>query len=360
MKAPIFWYQPPGIFSTLLQPLAFIYGQGAKIAAYFKKPQRFPIPILSVGNIVCGGAGKTPTAIALSQLLQEKGINVHFVTRGYGGQEIGPLQVNCTSHQPSDVGDEPLLLAQHAPTWVAKNRPLGVQKAIENGAQLIILDDGHQTSNLYKDVSFVVVDSLQGFGNQCVLPAGPLRENLNAGLNRTDALISIGQKEIHASKPFFKAQIVPQEIVIASGATQATPEASPRREQSRTAQQLPWIASPTAGTRNDKLGEVRAIAFCGLGFPEKFYATLKGLDVDLVLTKSFPDHYAYTEEDLLILHDLAKEHQAILVTTRKDLVKIPPSWQGYLHVLDINIQFEDSDGIYRFIMEKIPSLKEDT
>lgn len=319
MKTPNFWYQPPGIFSTLLQPFAFIYGQGAKIAAYFKKPQHFPIPILSVGNIVCGGAGKTPTAIALSQLLQEKGINVHFVTRGYGGQKTGPLQVDCASHQPSDVGDEPLLLAQHAPTWVAKNRPLGVQKAIENGAQLIILDDGHQTSSLYKNVSFVVVDSLQGFGNQCVLPAGPLRENLDAGLNRTDALISIGQREINGSKPFFKAQIIPQSI--------------------------DWPSQ-------------RVIAFCGLGFPEKFYATLKSLGVDIMLMKSFPDHYTYTEEDLLILHDLAKEYQAILATTRKDLVKIPPSWQGYLHVLDINIHFEDSDGIYRFIMEKIPSLKE--
>lgn len=321
MKTPVFWYQPPGLFSTLLQPFSFIYGQGTKIGAFLKKPQRFPVPILSVGNIVCGGAGKTPTAIALSQLLQKKGINVHFVTRGYSGRETGPLLVDCASHQPSDVGDEPLLLAQHAPTWVAKDRPLGVQKAIEKGAQLIILDDGHQTSSLYKDISFVVVDSLQGFGNQCVLPAGPLRETLNEGLNRADAVIGIGEGEISTSKPSFKAKVVPQAVDLPSQ---------------------------------------RIIAFCGLGFPEKFYTTLKNLGVELALTKSFPDHYTYTEEDLLILHELAKKHQAILVTTRKDLVKIPPSWQGYLHVLDIDIQFEDSDGIYRFIMEKIPSLKEGT
>jgi tetraacyldisaccharide 4'-kinase len=330
MKTPPFWYQPPGLFSTLLQPVAFIYGQGAKIMSYLKKPQRFPIPILSVGNIVCGGSGKTPTAIALAQLLKGKGINVHFVTRGYGGRSTGPLQVDCAFHHPSDVGDEPLLLAQHAPTWVAKDRPLAVQKAIEAGAELIILDDGHQTSSLYKDLSFVVVDSLQGFGNQCVLPAGPLRENIDTGLKRTDALIGIGEKEMDMGKPLFKAEIIPQNIVIARNA-------------------------------KDKLGgSHRVIAFCGLGFPEKFYTTLKTIGVDLVFTKSFPDHYTYTEEDLLILHDLAKEHQAILVTTRKDLVKIPPSWQGSLHVLDINIQFEDTDGIYRFIVEKIPSLKEGT
>src|SRR5262249_22882172 len=119
------------------------------------------------------------------------------VTRGYGGQHRGPLRVNLSSHAPVDVGDEPLLLAEHAPTWVAKERPYGVQKAIENGAQLIILDDSHQTNSLYKYLSFVVVDLLQGFGNRNVIPAGPLRENLAEGLNRSDALIGIGEGEIH-------------------------------------------------------------------------------------------------------------------------------------------------------------------
>lgn len=319
MRAPFFWYQPRGFLATLLFPLGWIYGKGRKILCAFQKPQRFSVPILSVGNIVCGGAGKTPTTIALIHLLQAKGINVHVVTRGYKGRQKGPLAVDSSYHTVLDVGDEPLLLAQHAPTWVAKKKPQGVQKAIEKGAQLIILDDGHQTSSLSKDISFVVVDLLQGFGNACVIPAGPLRESVAEGLQRTDALIGIGEGEIVASQPFFRAHSIPE------------PLASPFN---------------------------RVIAFCGLGFPQKFYKMLKDLDVDLIATTSFPDHYLYTDEDLARLQKLAKRHKAILVTTRKDMIKIPPAWQKDVHVLDITIQFEDSEGIYDFILQKIPSLKE--
>lgn len=319
MKTPFFWYQPRGLLSTLLWPLGWFYGVGGKILYAVKKSQRFSVPVLSVGNIVCGGAGKTPTAIALAQLLQERGVKVHFVTRGYGGIQKGPLEVNLFSHTAVDVGDEPLLLAQYAPTWVAKERPLGVQKAIEKGAQLVILDDGHQTASLYKDISFVVVDFFQGFGNGGVIPAGPLREKLEEGLKRTDALVGIGEGEVISSKPFYRARSVSQPLAFPSN---------------------------------------RVIAFCGLGFPQKFYKSLKDLGICLVATESFPDHYIYKEEDLFRLQKLAKYHQAILVTTRKDFVKIPPCWRVHLYVLDINIQFEDPQGIYDFICQKIPFLKE--
>ena len=191
MRTPDFWYQPPGFLSSLLWPLGWLYGKIGKIIFRLKTQKRFQVPVISVGNIVSGGAGKTPTAIALLHLLESQGFKVHFVTRGYGGQEQGPLAVDPTFHKPSDVGDEALLLAQHAPTWVAKKRACGVEKAIENGAQLIILDDGHQTTGVYKDVSFVVIDQLQGFGNGCVIPAGPLRESLSEGLKRADGVIEI-------------------------------------------------------------------------------------------------------------------------------------------------------------------------
>ena len=319
MKTPFFWYQPPGLLSTLLWPLGWFYGKGDRILRWFKKSRRFPVPIVSVGNIVCGGAGKTPTAIALAQLLQKKGVKVHFVTRGYGGVQEGPLEVDPSCHTPVDVGDEPLLLAQHAPTWIAKERPLGVQKAIEKGAHLIILDDGHQTASLYKDISFVVVDFIQGFGNGRVMPAGPLREDLTEGLKRTNALIGVGEGNMPYSTPFFRALVIPQPLTFSSN---------------------------------------RIVAFCGIGFPQKFYKTLKDLGVDLVATESFPDHYTYTGEDLLRLQKLAKVHRAILVTTRKDFVKIPSCWRVHLHVLDINIQFEDPEEMYHFILERIPGLKE--
>ncbi len=316
MKTPSFWYTSRGFLSSLLSPLGWLYGKGGKLLRALKKPHRFPIPVISVGNIICGGSGKTPTAIALAHLLQQKGIEVHFVTRGYGGLLQGPVEVS-PSHSPKDIGDEPLLLAQHAPTWVAKNRPLGVQKAMENGAHLVILDDGHQTSSLYKNISFVVVNALQGFGNGHVMPAGPLRETLQEGLRRANAIIGIGEGNMPAGLPLFKAKINPQ---------------------------------PVSFSLN------RVVAFCGLGFPQKFYRTLKDLGATLVATKSFPDHHTYTEDELLELQALAKAQQALLITTRKDWVKISPSWQKHLHVLDIEVQFEDPEGICNFIFEKIPNL----
>lgn len=315
MKTPDFWYQPQGFFSTLLWPLGWLYGKGGKLISCLKTLHRFQIPIISVGNVVCGGAGKTPTAIALARLLQARGYNVHFVTRGYGGREKGPLAVNSSYHTPWDVGDEPLLLAQCAPTWVAKKRNQGIEKAVEQGAQFIILDDGHQT-NLHKDVSFVVIDLLQGFGNECVIPAGPLREELSGSLKRADGFICIGEgkQNFHnGHKPFFKAHIIPQPLTFSSN---------------------------------------RVVAFCGLGFPQKFYLSLQNTGLELIATESFPDHYQYKEEDLSRLRKLAHKHHCILITTRKDLVKIPPPWQEQLHVLDITIEFEDPKKICDFILQK--------
>lgn len=320
MKPPSFWYHPPGIYSTLLQPLGWLYEKGGILNRHLTKTHSLPIPILSVGNLVCGGAGKTPTAIAIARLLKEKGILAHFVTRGYGGEQKGPLEVDPNVHSPFEVGDEALLLAREAPTWIAKKRPLGVKKAIERGAHCIILDDGHQTVGLHKDLSFVVVDSLQGFGNSCVMPAGPLRESLLKGFARTDALIGLGKEERAPSLPFFKAATLPQPLLIPSK---------------------------------------RVFAFCGLGFPQKFYQTLEKAGFQLVATQSFPDHYVYKKEDLDALYKAATKQNALLVTTRKDRVKIPPTWQIPVYVLDITIQFEDPEGIYRFILDKIPSLKEE-
>jgi tetraacyldisaccharide 4'-kinase len=320
VKTPFFWYQSKGFYSTILSPLSWLYEKGAKIHRTWSKPQKFSVPLLSVGNITSGGAGKTPTAIALGDLLQKKGFKIHFVTRGYGGKIAGPLKVDPSVHQASMVGDEPLLLAQKAPTWVAKDRRQGVQKAIEDGAEVIILDDAHQTHRLFKDVSFVVVDLMQGFGNECVIPAGPLRENLEDGLERADAFIGIGEKVDNklSGKLVFRAKSIFQPVSFPSN---------------------------------------RIIAFCGLGFPQKFYKSLEKEGLTLLATESFPDHYVYKEKDLIDLQFLAKKHQAILVTTRKDWVKIPPSWHPNIYVLDLEIQFEDLERVFRFILDKVPALE---
>ena len=323
MRAPRFWYQPRGGLAILLSPLGGIYGCIGRILRARTPPQHFPVPIISIGNIVAGGAGKTPTALALATLLQGKGLKVHFATRGYGGTLQGPLKVNPSHHTAREVGEEALLLASQAPTWVGKKRALAVQKACEEKPDLIILDDGHQTIGVHKDLSFVVVDSLQGFGNGCVIPAGPLRESYVEGIKRADALIAIGA--FSQSIPFelnqlpvFEARVVP------------VPFPTPIKQ---------------------------GIAFCGLGFPQKFFNTLEIMGINLIKTLSFPDHYFYRKKDLSHLESVAHSHQVPLLTTRKDWVKLPLAWQKRVHVLDIAVQFDGLDQLYDFICRKIPSLR---
>lgn len=300
-----------------LSPLGWLYGTSGKFLRLLASEERFPIPLMSVGNIVSGGSGKTPTALALATLLQEHGHKVCFVTRGYKGKKQGPLKVS-PDHTAFDVGDEALLLAQQAPTWMGKDRRLAIRRACEEMPDLIILDDGHQTTGLYKDLSFVVVDGLQGFGNGCVIPAGPLRETATEGLKRADAVIAIGALQPVGEKKNFSAQLMPQ---------------------------------PLSSSLH------RGVAFCGLGFPQKFFKTLEGMGIELVSTVSFPDHHPYTEADLLGLRDLAERSASPLLTTRKDWVKLPPSWQKEVYVLDITIQFDQLDALYAFILSKITHLR---
>ena len=312
MKAPSFWYEPRGFFTFLLWPLGYLYGKGARIRRFFSKNKIFSVPIISVGGLTCGGSGKTPVAIAIAKLLQKKGYHVHFVTRGYGGSLEGPLEVKPHFYTVHEVGDEPLLLAQCAPTWVSKKRVLGIQKAIDHQADIVILDDGHQTLGFHKDLSFVVVDLVQGFGNGYVIPAGPLREELNLGLHRADAIIGVGKGKMKLGKPFFGA-----------------------------------VSHPYCSMFTQPF-----VAFCGLGFPQKFYETLQESGAKIVATESFPDHYIYKETDLQRLQELASRHKAALITTRKDWTRLSPSWKRKVHVLDIEIHFKDQAQLYDFIVKK--------
>lgn len=360
MKTPFFWYGSRGFFSTLLWPLGWLYGKGGKINFSFQKPKRFQIPIISIGNIVSGGAGKTPTAIALMRLLEKRGYKVHFVTRGYGGRIHGPLAVDPAYHKACDVGDEPLLLAEHAPTWVAKKRSSGIEKAVESGAQLVILDDGHQTAGCYKDISFIVIDLLQGFGNGCVIPAGPLRENLTEGIKRADGFIGIGYGAIANVSPLNGSSFLdPKPSSLASRFCGLLGTPSVDSGALNLKQHKPFFKAKIS-PEPLSLPSNRVVAFCGLGFPQKFYTSLKELGIELLATETFPDHYQYKNDDLLRLQELAQKHNSILVTTRKDLIKIPPPWQEQLYVLDIRIDFEESEKVCDYILQKIYSPMEST
>lgn len=303
-KTPSFWYQPweklPQIIHVL-SPLGRIYGAVTKWRIAYAKPVKVSVPVICVGNLVAGGSGKTPTALALMTLLKQSGItkNPCFLTRGYGGQMIGPLFVS--DHGYVDVGDEALLLSRMAPTIVSQERVPGARLAAQSGHDLIIMDDGFQNPSLHKDKGLLVVDGRTLFGNNYLIPIGPLREEIAEGMKRTDAVVKIGgDTSLHTNKPVINAQI------------EASSDLSPGS---------------------------RVFGFCGLGQPEKFKQTLIDMGFDVAGFKSFADHHPYTDTEIKSLHAQAFEHKAHLITTEKDLCRLP-SLEN-IHIVKIKLAFDD-------------------
>jgi tetraacyldisaccharide 4'-kinase len=193
MKAPEYWeYGRGGLMSTLLSPISWLYGVGAQINQSAATPIQASVPVLCIGNVVAGGAGKTPIAIDIGRRLLDSGVNIHYLSRGYGGSERGPHLVDPKSDKAARVGDEPLLLAQVAPTWISKDRVKGAIAMVEAGAKNILMDDGFQNPSLLKDISLCVIDGTYGIGNGRVMPAGPLREEFVHSLQKSNAVVIMG------------------------------------------------------------------------------------------------------------------------------------------------------------------------
>lgn len=311
-QTPSFWYKPWAQLPRwvhVLSPLGKLYGLAGKIRAYFTTPYQAGSRVICVGNLVAGGSGKTPTALALMQIIKEGGLarNPCFLTRGYGGRLKGPVFVSDHGYQ--DVGDESLLLSRVAPVIVAKDRVSGAQLAVRSGHDLIVMDDGFQNPALHKDTSFVVVDGKTGFGNGYLIPLGPLRENINDGLSRAQAIIKIGgETSLHTAKPVIQAHI-------------------------EAACDLP---------RGSKV-----YGFCGLGQPEKFRQSLLDYGYELAGFKIFADHHPYTRTDLQNLHAAAFEQQAHLITTAKDLCRIDVPEN--IHVLRIQLIFDQPEQLLAYL-----------
>jgi tetraacyldisaccharide 4'-kinase len=314
MRAPRFWGNPPdrpGALARLLAPLAWAWA--AVTRRRLARPgARVAVPVICVGNLTAGGAGKTPTVVALVRRLASRGVAAHVVSRGHGGRVEGPVQVDPARHSAADVGDEPLLLAAFGPVWVGRDRAAAARAAAAAGAPAVVMDDGFQNPGLAKDLSIVVVDAGYGFGNGRVMPAGPLREPVADGVARADLMLAVGPAEARkrfaarwpAARPLVGGALVP----LATG--------------------MDWRG-------------LRAVAFAGIGRPEKFFATLRAEGVEIFAAHGFGDHERFDPRILGRLEAEAAAARAQLVTTEKDAVRLPAAFRPKVLVLPVRLEVED-------------------
>jgi tetraacyldisaccharide 4'-kinase len=294
------------------------------------------IPVLCVGNYHVGGAGKTPTVLALVKLLRELGETPVVLSRGYGGQLRGPILVDPGRHAAIDVGDEPLMLARTVAVVVARDRIDGVALARSQGASMIVMDDGFQNPAIAKDASLIVIDANRGLGNACVFPAGPLRAPLPPQLARTDALIVIGRGSA-------------AEAVAAAVAARGKPVLSAHLEADDAS-----VAS---------LRGKRVLAFAGIGDPTRFFRTLRGSGIEVVLERVFADHHPFSQSEIETLTTEARRDGLTLVTTEKDLARLRgrdglPDWAREIVPFAVTLEFEGAAQLRKFVTDQLFSARE--
>jgi len=314
MRAPAFWTaERAGLAAAALTPFSWLYRFGARSSEALAQPSVAGLPVICVGNFTVGGAGKTPTVLALVALLAEAGVSPHILTRGYGGRERGPLRIDPALHDALAVGDEALLLARAAPTWLSRDRAMGAAAAASAGASVLLLDDGMQSPRLAKDLCVAVVDGGVGFGNGRVLPAGPLREPLSGGLRRAQALVLVGNDRRGAlpalgphGMPVIEADLVPGDEVRA-------------------------------------LRERPVVAFAGIGRPEKFFETLTESGCTVIARHAFADHHRYKPQEIAPIIQSAKERDAVPVTTEKDHVRLPPDTREIVRALPVTLAWREPE-----------------
>lgn len=330
MRDPAFWWRPRGLAAWLLYPFARFYA--IIVDRRMKRAGlQLRIPVICVGNFTLGGAGKTPTALALANLLLEAGEIPFFLTRGHGGRLAGPLRVDPKIHNSGDVGDEALLLARVAPTIVARDRAAGGRLAEESGASIVVMDDGLQNPSLAKTLSLAVVDARRGVGNGLVFPAGPLRASLPAQLTRVDAVIFVGD-----------GRKIPSAV---------SNMAMPGKRLLLRARLEPEAVSLKSLERR------KVLAYAGIGDPEKFFMMLAGAGIEATVEKSFDDHHRYTRADADALLASCEEKNLVPVTTEKDLVRLQAGGTALTalaarsRAIPVTLVFEDQKAVKSLLKE---------
>lgn len=308
-SAPEFWTRP-GLAAQLLEPLAWAHAAAGTARRALVTSARAPVPVVCVGNLVAGGAGKTPVVLSLARRLAARGARPHLLSRGYGGRLTGPVAVDRPRHDADMVGDEALLLAVAAPTWIARDRVAGAAAAAQAGADIVILDDGFQNPHLAHDLALLVIDGSYGVGNGRVMPAGPLREPLAAALARADAVVLMGNDEAGIAQRL--------------GA-------------------VPVLRAALAPTAPPPKGPI--VAFAGIGRPAKFFRTLTDARCRVVACEAFPDHHRYQAGEVARLEAAARAAGARLVTTEKDWVRLPAAWRARVEAVAVAVRWENEAAL---------------
>jgi tetraacyldisaccharide 4'-kinase len=312
MRAPDFWARD-GVLPTLLAPFGAVY-EAATARRVARPGWRAPVPVFCAGNATAGGAGKTTLALDIGARLRARGVRVAFLTRGYGGRGGAVRRVDPARHDAAAVGDEALLLAETAPTYVAADRAAGARAALADGARALVLDDGLQNPTLRKDSSFLVIDGAVGFGNGRTIPAGPLREPVAAAAARCTAAVLIGEDCRNAlaalppDLPVLRARLQPDDAILA------------------------LTGSPV-------------LAFAGIGRPEKFFAMLDAAGVSVVARRPFPDHHRFSHAEFSGLQAEAARLGAVPVTTPKDAARLDPAQRARIKIVGVRLVWDDAAAI---------------
>ncbi|MEO0428998.1 MAG: tetraacyldisaccharide 4'-kinase [Pseudomonadota bacterium] len=331
MQAPGFWWTPPdrpALAARLLLPASALWAFGVRLRALGARSHRPGVPTICVGNLTAGGAGKTPMVAYLVERLAAH--QPHVVLKGHGGRlgRGAPHRVAPEDDGPADVGDEALLHASLAPTWVARDRAAGLGAAERAGAGVLLLDDGMQNPHLDPHLRIAMIDAGQGFGNGRLMPAGPLREPVTSGLARVDLTVLVGPAKARA----------------------ACRAAWPVLDEMQRDGRLMEAALRPLET-GLPLDGAPVIAFAGIGRPEKFFETLRAMGADLQLAEAFPDHHIYADAVLDRLLRRARAVGALVVTTEKDAVRLPPRFRAEVMALPVRLTPEDAAPLEHLLTE---------
>jgi len=322
LKYPKFWSSINWI-SSLLIPFSYVYRGLGWLRGKLTKKIILPGKVICIGNITVGGAGKTQVAIWLAKMLKLQNSSFAIVTKGYKSNISQAVLVEGY-HKAVEVGDESVILKNFGPVIATKKIIHALKIIRQLSPQILIFDDGMQNPSIKKDFNILVFDSLSAIGNRRIFPAGPLREDLDAGLKKADLILMIGNQECSdfsllnsiyfTGKPYFRARI---KLI----------------------------------TNLDS--DIQYIAFAGIGNPEKFYSLLEENNCKIKNRISFADHHYYLESDLKKLINLANSQNCLLITTEKDYTKLNDYYKNLIICAKVVLELEDEQEVINLINEKL-------